>query len=284
MSFASTLNKLLRRDSETRQAAATQYRQLVIDAASDRPVSQTQIEDTLAAAGRTLEQLQADVAIEQERRRNLDVAGCRDELLAELSRISQAERSEAEEFQAQYADVVGRHQAAGAQFRARRAVLNAELDRCRLAERSLTAGHPRLAAIRTELADIRQEESQLRMMTGRPKTPTERYEERVNLLGESLDAGRMTQEMFDHEMDRLRCPDPICCVPKLADYRDAFAQLLKALSAGRLDQETFDRDVRGLNENFRLSHLDRQLATCDARRQILMDEQAAIEAELLTTN
>ncbi|MHB0955914.1 MAG: hypothetical protein ACYC0X_05975 [Pirellulaceae bacterium] len=215
MSFSTTLTKLLKDRTDEQLTAAERYRDLVSQAAGDGNVTPATIETVLSAAGKSLDDLAGDVAAERERRRNLSVVARRDELLSELGELNAEERGELEQFNQAFRKLQEDHVSAVKLFQSRRASINGEIERCRLAERKLTAGHPRLAEIRSELAALAQQENQLRMMSGRPKTPAEQLHTRVDALNQAFAAGRLDRQGLERAAAKL----PDSCEITLIDKR-----------------------------------------------------------------
>jgi lambda repressor-like predicted transcriptional regulator len=161
MSFATVLSKLLNKDTEARVAADCGYLALVIDAANDRNVTEARITATIAAAGKSLADLQAAVGVERQRIADLSVAARRGEILDALHENNQAMIAE----DSRYADEVARlfqdHGRKVAELRERDRVLSADLQRVEAAERRLIAGCDRLQQIGEELRDLANKEQRL---------------------------------------------------------------------------------------------------------------------------
>ncbi|MHB8973585.1 MAG: hypothetical protein ACYC4N_24385 [Pirellulaceae bacterium] len=167
MGFATTLSKLLEQDSESRVAAGDQYRQLVSDAASDRPVSAAMIEETLAAAGKSLDDLAVDVAAEQLRQSRLRTAGRRDEVLLQLQRVHVALVEEDAAFAASWKRLQEEHATRLRGLTTTERALSSEMDCITAAERRLkVCDDDRLAQITAQLQALSQREQAWSVLYG----------------------------------------------------------------------------------------------------------------------
>lgn len=192
MSFSTILGKLLSKDTEARDIAAADYRQLVVDAANDRSVTEAKITTTLTAAGKSLDDLTSDVAAEQRRLRDLSVAARRDEILQALSETNAAIVQEDRGYAADVQRLFTEHGERIAELRARDRQLDEELRLCGNAERRLVATGPdRLAEIAIELRKLEEHEKTWANITRPGSRITARREQHaIDTRREALQAER----------------------------------------------------------------------------------------------
>lgn len=192
MSVSTLIAALLTKDTEARDTAAVDYRQLVIDAANDRNVTEAKITATIAAAGKSLDDLAADVTTEQRRLRDLSASARRDEVLAALSANNAALVQEDRDYAATVQRLFDEHGKRIAELRARDRQLDEELRLCDSAERRLVSTGPdRLAEIAIELRKLEEHEKTWASITRPGSRITARREQHaIDTRREALQAER----------------------------------------------------------------------------------------------